>query len=106
MFDYIRSFTPKPISGIESVAAALAKNANDIRPGMIVVFSEGGKVGCRPGVCGGVVVCCLYLLPHPALYGQSKAACFHPSAFRPSAPRRESTAPPALSPPRLWDVFA
>eukprot|EP00798_Chlamydomonas_sp_ICE-L_P024510 gene24510-10112_t len=34
VFDYIRSFTPKPVSAIESIACA---------PGMIVVFSENGK---------------------------------------------------------------
>eukprot|EP00798_Chlamydomonas_sp_ICE-L_P026970 gene26970-34984_t len=43
VFDYIRSFTPKPVSGIESIACAVAKNAVDMQPGMIVVFSEHGK---------------------------------------------------------------
>ncbi|GLC61308.1 hypothetical protein PLESTB_001741900 [Pleodorina starrii] len=43
-FDYIRKFTPKPVGPIEAICSTLAKNAVDIRPGMIVVFSEGGKV--------------------------------------------------------------
>ncbi|GLI64206.1 hypothetical protein VaNZ11_007398 [Volvox africanus] len=43
-FDYIRKFTPKPVGLIEAICSTLAKNAVDIRPGMIVVFSEGGKV--------------------------------------------------------------
>ncbi|KAL6747633.1 pyruvate kinase [Haematococcus lacustris] len=42
-FDFIRTFTPKPIPTIEAVCCALAKNAVDIRPGMIVIFSENGK---------------------------------------------------------------
>jgi hypothetical protein len=35
---------PQPVSAIEAICSSLAKNAVDIRPGMIVVFSEGGKV--------------------------------------------------------------
>ena len=42
-FDYIRSFTPKPVSAIESIVCSIAKNAVDLRPGMIIVFSENGK---------------------------------------------------------------
>jgi len=42
-FDYIRSFTPKPISAIEAIVCSIAKNAVDLRPGMIIVFSEHGK---------------------------------------------------------------
>ena len=42
-FDYIRSFTPKPVSAIESIVCSIAKNSVDMRPGMIVVFSENGK---------------------------------------------------------------
>lgn len=41
--DYIRSFTPKPVSAIEAIMCSLAKNAVDIRPGLIIVFSEAGK---------------------------------------------------------------
>ncbi|PNW83558.1 hypothetical protein CHLRE_05g234700v5 [Chlamydomonas reinhardtii] len=43
-FDYTHKFTPKPVSAVEAMCSSLAKNAVDIRPGMIVVFSEGGKV--------------------------------------------------------------
>lgn len=32
-FDYIRTFTPKPLVSIEAVCSALAKNAVDILPG-------------------------------------------------------------------------
>jgi pyruvate kinase len=42
-FDYVRSFTPKPVSAIESIVSSLSKNAVDMRPGMLVVFSENGK---------------------------------------------------------------
>lgn len=42
-FDYVRSFTPKPISAIEAIVSSLSKNAVDMRPGMLVVFSENGK---------------------------------------------------------------
>ncbi|MEW5302336.1 MAG: hypothetical protein WDW36_005135 [Sanguina aurantia] len=43
-YQYIRSFTPKPVCAIEAIVSSVAKAAVDIRPGMIVVFSEGGKV--------------------------------------------------------------
>ncbi|KAF5842973.1 pyruvate kinase [Dunaliella salina] len=42
-FDFIRTFTPKPVPPVEAVCAALAKNAVDIFPGMIIIFSETGK---------------------------------------------------------------
>lgn len=32
-FDYIRTFTPKPIGTVEAVCSAIAKNAVDVRPG-------------------------------------------------------------------------
>lgn len=44
-FEYIRTFTRKPVQAIEAVCCALAKNAVDIRPGMIIIFSENGKLG-------------------------------------------------------------
>ena len=42
-FDYVRSFTPKPVSAIEAIVCSISKNAVDMRPGMIIVFSETGK---------------------------------------------------------------
>ncbi len=42
-FDFVRTFTPKPVQSIEAVCAAVAKNAVDLRPGMIIIFSENGK---------------------------------------------------------------
>ena len=42
-FDYVRSFTPKPVSAIEAIVSSLSKNAVDMRPGMLIVFSENGK---------------------------------------------------------------
>jgi len=42
-FDFIRTFTPKPVPPVEAVCAALAKNAVDALPGMIIIFSETGK---------------------------------------------------------------
>jgi pyruvate kinase len=32
-FDFIRTFTPKPVPPVEAVCAALAKNAVDALPG-------------------------------------------------------------------------
>ncbi len=32
-FDYIRTFTPKPVGPVEAICSAVAKNAVDIRPG-------------------------------------------------------------------------
>jgi pyruvate kinase len=43
-FDYLREFTPRPVQSIEAVCCALAKNAVDIRPGMIIVFRYGCQV--------------------------------------------------------------
>lgn len=45
VFDYIRSFTPKPVSALEAIMCSLAKNAVDTRPGLIIVFSETGNSG-------------------------------------------------------------
>jgi pyruvate kinase len=42
-FDFVRNFSP-PATPEEAVAAAFVKNAVDIRPGMLVVFSETGKL--------------------------------------------------------------
>jgi Pyruvate kinase, alpha/beta domain len=39
-----RSFTPKPVGTVEASVSTLAKNAVDIRPGMLIVFSESGKM--------------------------------------------------------------
>jgi hypothetical protein len=43
-YNFVRSFTPKPVGTVEAVVSTLAKNAVDIRPGMLVVFSESGKM--------------------------------------------------------------
>lgn len=43
-YNFIRSYTPKPVGSVEAVVAALVKNAFDIRPGMMIVFSETGKM--------------------------------------------------------------
>ena len=43
VYDFIRDFTPKPVGTVEAFVATAAKNANDMHPGMIVAFSEGGK---------------------------------------------------------------
>ncbi|CAD7703688.1 unnamed protein product [Ostreobium quekettii] len=43
VFDFVREFTPKPVGTVEAVASTLAKNAVDVRPGMVVAFSEEGK---------------------------------------------------------------
>jgi len=42
-YDFIRNFTAKPLGTVEAVVSTLAKTSNDINPGMIVMFSEGGK---------------------------------------------------------------
>lgn len=34
-FDYIRTFTPKPVGPVEAICSAVAKNAVDIRPGAL-----------------------------------------------------------------------
>lgn len=43
-FNFVRSFTPKPVGTVEASVSALAKNAVDVRPGMLLVFSESGKM--------------------------------------------------------------
>jgi pyruvate kinase len=43
-FNFIRSFTPKPVGMVEAAVSTMAKNAVDIKPGMMVVFSESGKM--------------------------------------------------------------
>ena len=43
-FNFIRSYTPKPVGTVEASVSALAKNAVDVRPGMLLVFSESGKM--------------------------------------------------------------
>eukprot|EP00892_Ulva_mutabilis_P005713 jgi/Ulvmu1/3513/UM162_0020.1 len=43
-FNFVRDFTPKPVGTVEASVSALAKNAVDLKPGMVVVFSEGGKM--------------------------------------------------------------
>jgi hypothetical protein len=50
-FDYLREFTPKPVQSIEAVCAALAKNAVDIRPGMIIVFRSDNCWTQPPHMC-------------------------------------------------------
>jgi len=41
--DFIRDFTPKPVGTVEAFVSTAAKNVVDAKPGMVVVFSEGGK---------------------------------------------------------------
>lgn len=43
-YNFVRSFTPKPVGTVEAVVSTLAKSAVDISPGLIVVFSESGKM--------------------------------------------------------------
>jgi pyruvate kinase len=43
-FNFMRTFTPKPVGTVEASVSTLAKCAVDIRPGMLVVFSENGKM--------------------------------------------------------------
>lgn len=43
-FNFVRTFTPKPTGTVEAFVSTLAKCAVDIRPGMLVVFSENGKM--------------------------------------------------------------
>jgi pyruvate kinase len=43
-FNFIRTCTPKPMGTVEASVCTLAKSAVDIRPGMVVVFSEQGKM--------------------------------------------------------------
>lgn len=43
-FNFVREFTPKPVGTVEASVSTLAKNAVDLKPGMLVVFSEGGKM--------------------------------------------------------------
>ena len=43
-FNFVRTFTPKPTGTVEASVSTLAKCAVDIRPGMLVVFSENGKM--------------------------------------------------------------
>lgn len=47
-YQYIRSFTPKPVCAIEAIVSSVAKAAVDIRPGgslyIMVRTREGGLV--------------------------------------------------------------
>lgn len=63
-FNYVRTFTPHPVPAIEAVCCALAKNAVDIRPGVMIIFSENGKTPrllakYRPP-CPGGALCLLH----------------------------------------------
>lgn len=43
-FNFVREHTPKPVGTVEASVSALAKSAVDVKPGMLVVFSESGKM--------------------------------------------------------------
>lgn len=83
-FNFVRTFTPKPVGTVEASVSTLAKCAVDIRPGMLVVFSENGKMAryaakYRPCVpilvvtsnsslaraCSPIFACYSMLLPAP-----------------------------------------
>lgn len=83
-FNFVRAFTPKPTGTVEAFASTLAKCAVDIRPGMLVVFSENGKMAryaakyrpCAPilvvtsnaslaRACSAHFACYAMLLPDP-----------------------------------------
>ena len=79
-FNFVRAFTPKPVGTVESAVSSLAKNAVDIRPGMLVLFSEGGKMArlvAKYQPCAPVLVvtsnprlaraCSAYYACHPLL---------------------------------------
>ena len=83
-YNFVRAHTPAPVAMVEAAVSTLAKSAVDIRPGMLVVFSESGKMArlvakyrpCAPVLvvtsnaalaraCAAYYACHAMLLPAP-----------------------------------------